>query len=91
MEKYKLEYWLGFSLIPGIGPVRFGQLEAAFGTLENAWLAKPAELKHAGLDDNAVKNIVRKRPEIDLDAEMRRLEALNIRLVTCHDSAYPAG
>jgi DNA processing protein len=90
MEKYKLEYWLGFSLIPGIGPVRFRQLEAAFKTLEAAWHAGPAELKQAGLEDNAVKSIVQTRPKVDLEAEFNRLNALGIRLITHHDPAYPA-
>jgi DNA processing protein len=90
MDKRDLQYWLGFSLIPGIGPVRFGQLEAAFKTLEAAWCAGPAELKQAGLDDSAVKSIVQTRPKIDLEAEMLKLDNLDIRLITYHDKAYPA-
>ncbi|GAJ05024.1 unnamed protein product, partial [marine sediment metagenome] len=39
-----IKYWVGFSLIPGIGRVRLTQLENYFGSLEAAWQATPAEL-----------------------------------------------
>jgi DNA processing protein len=48
------------------------------------------ELKQAGLEDNAVKSIVQTRPKVDLDAELSRLNALGVRLITHHDPAYPA-
>ena len=35
-----IKYWVGFSLIPGIGRVRLGQLESHFGNLEAAWKAE---------------------------------------------------
>jgi DNA processing protein len=85
-----LKYWLGFSLIPGIGPVRFGQLETAFKTLEAAWQADPAELKRAGLDESAIRSVYQTRPKLNLDSEWHKLEALAIRLITWHDSLYPA-
>jgi DNA processing protein len=44
------KYWVGFSLIPAIGQVKFSQLEKYFGNLENAWRANASELKAAGLD-----------------------------------------
>ena len=90
MNQCELRYWLGFSLIPGIGPVRFGQLEAFFKTLEAAWQAGPAELKHAGLDETVVRSIQQERPKLDLDVQMQRLEALGIQLITWHDPIYPA-
>src|SRR6185369_7317970 len=37
-------YWLGFSQVPKVGPTRFAQLLAAFGTAENAWKAPEKEL-----------------------------------------------
>jgi len=90
MDKSDLKYWLGFSLIPGIGPVRFGQLEAAFKTFEAAWCAGPADLKQAGLDDKIARSINQTRPKLDLDAEMHKLDDLDVRLITWHDKAYPA-
>jgi hypothetical protein len=33
-NKKDLKYWVGFSLIPGIGRVRFGHLESYFKTMK---------------------------------------------------------
>ena len=90
MDNKDLKHWLGFSLIPGIGPVRFGQLENHFKMLKAAWCAGPAELRQAGLDESIVRNIERTRPKIDLESGMQELEKLGIRLLTWHDAAYPA-
>jgi hypothetical protein len=35
-ENKDLKYWVGFSLISGIGPVKFTQLASYFGSLEHA-------------------------------------------------------
>ncbi len=88
--KGDLKYWLGFSLIPGIGPVRFTQLENHFKTLEAAWNAGPAELRQAGLEDGIARSINQARPKLDLDAEWNNLDRLGIRLITHHDKDYPA-
>jgi DNA processing protein len=84
-----LKYWLGFSLIPGVGPVRFGQLENRFKTLEAAWEAGPSDLRQAGLEDAIVRSINQAKPKIDLDAEWNKLNKLGIRLINWHDKGYP--
>ena len=90
MSSKDIKYWVGFNIIPGIGRVRFGQLENFFGSLEQAWQAGPAELKKAGLDDGAVKAIGHWRPRISLEAEMEKLAHYGIQVVTCRDAGYPA-
>ncbi len=82
-------YWLGFSIIPGIGRVRFNALEAYFGDLENAWRAPEGELRKAGLDNSSVNSIVSWRPRIDIDAELEKLEANNVSYFTYHEAEYP--
>ncbi|MFC1980769.1 hypothetical protein ACFLVN_00785 [Chloroflexota bacterium] len=57
MNNKDIKYWVGFSIIPRIGRVKFAQLENYFGNLENAWKAAPAELKHAGLDRGSVNAV----------------------------------
>lgn len=81
---------MGFSLIPGIGRVKFSQLEKYFGRLDNAWKAGPADLRQAGLERNILKSIALFRPRIDLDAEMEKLDKQGVKACTCHDSLYPA-
>ena len=90
MEKVKLKYWIGFTLVLGIGRVRFGQLENYFGDLENAWKATPGELRNAGLDSGSIKSIVTSRPAIDPDAEMEKMDKAGVRAFTFHDAEFPA-
>lgn len=82
-------YWLGFSLIPGIGPIRVRRLLDYFGDLGSAWSAPSAELTRAGLDGRSIESLVSRRGRIDLDAERARLEAKSVALVTLDDPAYP--
>ncbi len=84
-----IKYWVGFSLIPGIGRVRFAQMENYFGNLENAWQASPADLKHSGLDSNAIRAISIWRPRISLEAEMEKIDRYGVKVFTCHDPGYP--
>ncbi|MFC1964042.1 DNA-processing protein DprA [Chloroflexota bacterium] len=90
MEKSEVKYWVGFSLIPGIGRVRFSHLDSYFDSLEHAWQASPGELKKAGLDSKAVNAVISWRPRISLDEEMLKLERYKVKVLTFHDPAYPA-
>src|SRR3990172_764899 len=90
IRKEELKYWVGFSLISGIGRVRFGQLEGYFGNLSNAWKAAPAELKQAGLDKASVRSIITCRPKISLEEEMEKLERYGVKTLTVHSPDYPA-
>jgi len=86
----EIKYWVGFSLIPGIGRVRFAQLEKHFGNLETAWQAAPADLKRSGLGSGPIRSIISRRPDISLDAEMEKLDRYGVKVFTWHDPEYPA-
>jgi len=90
MTDKDIKYWVGFSIIPGIGRVKFAQLENYFGNLENAWKAAPAELKHAGLDSHSVHAITSWQPKISLEAEMEKLDSYSVKALNCNDSNYPS-
>ena len=90
MSKKDIKYWVGFSLISGIGRVRLTQLENYFTNLETAWKAGPAELKQAGLDSGSIRAITSWRPRISLEAEMEKLERYGVKVFTCHDKDYPS-
>ncbi|MDD4987027.1 MAG: DNA-processing protein DprA [Dehalococcoidales bacterium] len=90
MKNEDLKYWVGFSLIPGIGRVRLTQMENYFGRLENAWQAGPGDLRRSGLDSNMVRTITSRRPGLCLEAEMEKLDNQGVGVVTCHDEGYPA-
>ena len=90
MTSKDIKYWVGFSMIPGIGRIRISQLENFFGTLDNAWQAGTADFKQAGLDKGVVNAINSWRPRISLDGEMEKLERWGVKVVTYHDADYPA-
>ena len=90
MSNKNIKYWVGFSLIPGIGRVKSAQLENYFGNLEDAWKATPTDLKHAGLDRSTINAINSWRPKISLEAEMEKLDRYSVRVLTRHDPDYPA-
>lgn len=85
----EIKYWIGFSLIPGIGRVKFSLLENYFGDLEKAWYASATELKAAGLDARSIQAIIARRPQISLEAELERLERYKVKVLTWKDAAYP--
>ncbi len=90
MVNRDLKYWVGFTLVPGIGRVRMGQLESYFGSVERAWKASHSELTASGLDSGSIKSIVASRPGIDLDAEMAKMKHFNVDAFTFHDERYPS-
>ncbi|MFH1639032.1 MAG: DNA-processing protein DprA [Chloroflexota bacterium] len=90
MGNEEIKYWVGFSMIPGVGRVRFGQLEKYFLSLENAWQARPDELKQAGLDSRTVAAILSCRTGISPEAEMEKLARYGVSVFSYHDEGYPA-
>src|SRR5215211_1719506 len=85
-----IPYWVAFSRIPSIGRARIERLEAAFGSLRDAWTASASELRDAGLDARAAGAILAQRPRIDPDAEMERLARAGVEALTWHDARYPS-
>ncbi|MFC1955217.1 DNA-processing protein DprA [Chloroflexota bacterium] len=85
-----IKYWVGFSLIPDIGRVKFSRMESYFGSMESAWKAPSSELKHAGLDDGSIRSITSWRPKISPEAEMEKLSRYGVKAFTCNDPDYPS-
>jgi DNA processing protein len=86
----QLRYWVGFNIVPQIGPARLRALLQHFGSLEAAWHADARELQAAGLDKRALANLLAARRAVDLDREMERLERAGVTVLTWDDPAYPA-
>ena len=90
MENKDIKYWVGFSLIPGIGRVKLTQLENYFGNLQDAWQASPAELKHSGLDRNSINALTSRRAKVSPEAEMEKLDRYGVKVLTWNDQDYPS-
>ena len=82
-------YWVAFNKIRGVGAVRTRKLLDHFGSLESAWQAPADELKTAGLSQAIVQSILRARAETDPQADLDRIAALNIQVLTIQDGHYP--
>lgn len=88
MDDHK--YWLGFSLVSGIGPRRLTTLLNWFGDLPSAWRASESQLEQAGLEPQPRTSLLRTRSRLDLNVEWARVQASGAQLVTLADNSYPA-
>jgi DNA processing protein len=82
-------YWVGLNRVPGIGAARLQALLDYFGDLETAWRANVHDLRQAGLDRRSLDNLVNLRRELDLEAEMDKLERAGVHCLTWADPEYP--
>ena len=89
MDENELKYWVAFTCIPRIGPVRFKMMEEHFGTLERAWGAGLSELEATGLDRRSAHTVATRKLSIDPDVELARLVEYGARAISWHDEAYP--
>jgi DNA processing protein len=82
-------FWVGFTLVKGIGAVRFQRLLDRFGDAESAWRATPAGLVEAGLSTKLIERLVAIREKVDLDRIWGQIQAKGIQILTWLDEAYP--
>jgi DNA processing protein len=83
-------YWVGFTLIKGIGAVRLQALIQHFGELESAWRAAPADLAEAGLGAKVIERVIQAREKVDLEKIWDQIASQGIKILTWEDEAYPA-
>ncbi len=89
VSQKSLPFWVGFSKVPGIGPARLRILLDYYGTIEEAWTANPGELRAIGLDRRSVESLVKVRETFNFDAELAKLERLNVSVLNWDNPDYP--
>lgn len=82
-------YWIGFTLVKGVGAVRFQRILEQFGDAETAWRATPADLARAGLGLKMIERLVAVREKVDLSLIWDQIQAKGIQVLTWMDEAYP--
>ncbi|NCP85765.1 MAG: DNA-protecting protein DprA [Anaerolineae bacterium CG_4_9_14_3_um_filter_57_17] len=82
-------FWVGFTLVKGIGAVRLQALFDYFSDLESAWNASPLDLTAAGLSAKIAERVILARKNINLDEYLAGIEKSGIRLLTWNDAHYP--
>jgi DNA processing protein len=83
-------YWVGFTLVKGVGAVRLQALLDHFGDARTAWNASPFDLVAAGLSPKLAERVVQVRAGVDLDAYMSQVEKNKIQILTWDDPDYPS-
>jgi DNA processing protein len=86
----ELQYWIAFSRVLGIGPVRFQLLLNFFhDDVAAAWKADHKTLLAAGIESRIAEKFIRQRTLINPAYELERLEHLRVRIITWKDTTYP--
>ncbi len=81
--------YLGFSLVNGIGPLRFKLLLDYFGTAEKAWNAQAQVLIGLGIARKIVDHFVKFRSSFSLKGYMEELARKEIKTITRNTEDYP--
>lgn len=83
-------FWVGFTLVKGIGAVRLRALLDYFGDAETAWNASLFDLVGAGLSPKLAERILQVRSVVNLDEYIAQTVRNGIRILTWNDPEYPA-
>lgn len=84
-----LKYWLSFSQIQKINPIKFNRIINYFNLLENAWQGNINDFKKAGIDEKLGEEIIIAKNQINPDEELEKLEKENVNIVLITDKKYP--
>lgn len=84
-----VQYWVSFHRIPGVGSATLLALREAFGSLDEAWHASPADLRAVGLSERAADSIAESRRAIYPDREMEQIRRAGVSVLTIDDDRYP--
>ncbi len=85
-----LQYWVGFSRVPGVGPVRLRALLDQVGDVREAWSASAATLRAVGFDRRTIETFLSLRNKLDLAAELARVFELGAKVLTWDSPDYPS-
>lgn len=83
------KYWVGFSVFPGIGPVRFKLLLDFFGSAKAAWDASGQVLKQIHLGEKLTDQFIDFRNTFSIADYLKHLRDQHISVLTLTDERYP--
>lgn len=88
IEDWK-QYWVGFNLVKGIGPIRFRSLLDHFGDASAAWHASRSDLEEAGIHPKIIDNLWLVKQSEYLERIWDVILKSDIQLLTWDDARYP--
>ncbi len=83
-------FWLAWSQIAGIGPVLLTRLQQHFGTLAEAWIARPAQLGEVeGFGPQTIEMVSAGRSRLNPEQLLQQHQQENPNFWTPADAEYP--
>ena len=82
------DYWLGFSVFSGIGPIKFKKLLAQFGSAKDAWHAPGSHLAKLIGEKLAVK-FDESRNKFSIEGYVDKLKKNSVSFITLTENNYP--
>ena len=83
------QFWVGLTLVRGIGAVRLQALIDHFGDAKSAWQGAPDELRAAGLNPKIIERLLEIRKSVDLEKLWDKITSQGIKILTWDDELYP--
>jgi len=83
------KYWVALNTHEKIGARTFLKLYKRFKKLEKVWSAPRSKIAEARLEPAQVEAVLEVVAKVDIDAEMRKLGKLDIKVLILPDDAYP--
>ena len=82
-------FWLGVTLVRGIGEVRLQAWIDHFGDAASAWQGTSDDLRAAGLGSKVIERLLEARKSADLDQLWDKTIAQAIKILTWDHEPYP--
>lgn len=89
MQGQDLKYWLAFTHLPNIGPLRLMRLVKYFPDLATAWQATGQDYLAAGLEPKIVAALSHEKTLINPDELLQQLTEHKISAIHLKDENYP--
>jgi len=82
-------YWLGWSVFPGVGPGKFKLILDKFGSAKDAWDADQPDLKNI-IGEKLSSDFGKFRKTFSIEKYLKKLEEKNVWFLTQKDPKYPS-
>ena len=82
-------YWMAFTRVNGLGPIRIRHLRSQFEGMADAWHASGQHLREIGLPPAAIEHLTALRRSLDVDDLLAAVHRLDAWVLTLDDPAYP--
>ena len=85
----EVNFFLGFSLAPGVGPKGFQKLIRLFGSAQSAWNGSPSDFKKAGVGKVNFAKFDEFRKTFDSREYLNKLRKARVEFIEYGDKYYP--